>query len=171
MLLAALLALLCFTGCGKDDDDDGTANEFVLGGSSTALDWAYTENYGEDAGVYNIDLFLLGDGFTKHSTGSLIDSISGSGPAVYLEMFTSNATLLETGTYTFTQDEMARTFDFGFTATNLDIAGSAGTYNFITGGTVEIISMSNTNCEVEFNLTTAAGEVTGYYNGSIDTQQ
>ncbi|HRY98928.1 MAG TPA: hypothetical protein P5550_07705 [Bacteroidales bacterium] len=170
-LFALMIAGAALTSCNKDDDDDDSSpeNYFMYDGKTYELTQGFIENYGEwEPGVYNLDLTLMSSGFTVNMTNGQIDEITGTGNALYFEMYTSDSTKLDNRTYTF--DEMSTangTFDIGFLGINFSIANQTGTQHVVTGGTVTV-NKSGSTYTITWDLTDEGGKkVTGKFKKSL----
>lgn len=156
---------ILLTGCSKDDDS-GPSNYLTYSGIKYELSKGYLENYGEAwvDDVYNFDLTLCSSGITVTE-----DAHSGVGNFFYFEMYSSSATELTPGTYTFSSsgDETPSTFDEGLAGVNYDIANEIGTYLEFVGGTVIIEKTGNIyTITIDCALPSAA-KVTGSYKGEL----
>ena len=156
---------LLFTGCNKDDDS-GPTNHLNYSGIKHELTKGYLENYGRDfyGNVYNFDLILCSSGINVTE-----DSHSGVGNFFRFIMYSSSATELTPGTYTFSSsgDDIPSTFDEGLAGVDYDIANEIGTYLEFVGGTVVIEKIGNIyTITIDCALPTAA-KVTGYYKGEL----
>jgi hypothetical protein len=170
-LFALMIAGAALTSCNKDDDDDDATPEsyFMYDGKTYELTQAYIENYGEwEPGVYNLDLTMMSKGFTVNTSNGQIQSVTGTGNALYFEMYTSDSTKLDNRTYTY--DEMSTangTFDFGVIGINFNIATQTGTQHMVMSGTVTV-SKSGSVYTITWDLTEENGKkVTGKYKKAI----
>ena len=156
---------LLFTGC-KKDDNSGPTNHLNYSGSKHELTKGYLQNYGEEfsGDVYNFDLILCSSGITVTE-----DAGSGVGNFLYFDMYSSSATELTAGSYTFSTSGSytPSTFDEGEAGINYDIANEIGTRLSFVGGTVVIEKTGNIyTITIDCALPTAA-KVTGYYKGEL----
>ena len=107
----------------------------------------YLEYYGKVPGSasYNMDLTLLSSGFTVHETNGQIDSVSGIGNIVYLEVFTED-TIIDSRTYTFDPEETheAGTFDRGAVGLNLNVLTYEGEFLAFSSGSFKINKKADT---------------------------
>lgn len=165
----ALLVISLFTiGCKKDKDDEGSKNYFKVDGTEYELTGGFIENWGNDYGAYNLDLTLIGPGVTVHHNSGEVDSLTGTGQALYLEIFTSQASQLDVRDYTFDQSASGTsgTFDTGMIGIGYNFSVGGGTLYPVNGGTATVKAVGS-EYEISFNLTASGKNVTGYYKGSL----
>jgi len=157
------------TSCSNDDDavDDtpiAVANEFTYDGVTYALSQGFLEDYGDNGnGSYDFDITLLSDDFTLDTVNQ---SITGTGEAVYLDLNSDNMTDLSDGTYIFAANRDAFTLVVAGIFIDYNITAETGTLVKATGGEV-ILSKLGTTYTIIFDLTTAAGDITGRYEGTL----
>jgi len=108
--LTAIIGILvfctiAFSSCNKDKDDDPPkTNHFKVGNTEYELARGVLENWGlwdEDGDVYNLDLTLVSPGIGISDDGYGYMDLSGSGQALYFEMFTTNGNTLDKGDFNF----------------------------------------------------------------------
>jgi hypothetical protein len=165
LVFCSILCSILLIGC-KKDDDSGPSNSLTYSGTKYELSKGYLENYGEtwEDNVYNFDLTLCSSGITVTE-----DAHTGVGNFFYFEMYSSSATELTPGTYTFSSSdvETPSTFDMGLAGVNYDIANEIGTYLEFVGGTVVIEKTGSIyTITIDCALPSAA-KVTGYYKGEL----
>jgi hypothetical protein len=169
LLILLLAAPILFVSCSDDDDDDdnGKTNEFTLDGTDYGLNSGIIENYGQwsDDEDYNFDVTLLGSGLTYDATE---DEFTGTGSAIYFEMYSASMDDLQAGTYNYDADETGAggTFDIGMIVIDYDSSTELGTYNYCTAGTV-VVAKSGSDYEFTITLTMNGNTVTGYYKGAL----
>jgi hypothetical protein len=170
-LMAFFGAAVLFVACTKEKEKD-PQNMTTVDGVSVELTKGYLENYGEvEEGLYNFDLLLLSSGLDYVNE-------TGTGNAIYFEMFVNSATF-NGGTFTYSVNPAVNTFDDAGMFININIAtGSAERYFMVTGGTVTVNKTGN---QYSINYTLTAQEynwmtelpigtpksITGSYNGSL----
>ncbi len=167
--VVALLVISLFTiGCKKDKDDEGSKNYFKVDGTEYELTGGFIENYGFYDNAYNLDLTLIGPGVTIHHNSGEVDSLSGTGQAMYLEIYTSQAGQLDVRDYTFDQSAngTSGTFDTGMIGIGYNFSVGGGTLYIVNGGTATVKAVGS-EYEISFNLTASGKNVTGYYKGSL----
>jgi hypothetical protein len=175
-LFALMIAGVLFTACNKDEDDDKddpkpVASAIQYNGQSYEIKHAILENYGEwNPGVYQLDLTLLNDGFTIHTSNGEIDSLSGTGSAIYFELFTTQSNALDNITYTLDTVNIgaAGTFDYGDILINFNMETWEGLWIEMSEGTL-VVAKSGDTYEFTVNVKDAAGKtLTASYKGSVD---
>jgi hypothetical protein len=160
--------------CGDDDDDSNNVNPLadnvlIVGDDSYDLEWGSILNYGEfeeGSGIINLDLELWSIGIIEPESGC---EPSGEGQGIYFEMFTSNDTSLDDGTYTYNMDPELGTWDFGdyildFSDTNEDDE----TWIFLDSGSVTI-DKTGSNYNISWDLVDGDGiSITGNFSGGLN---
>ena len=172
---AALVLLMVFTSCKKEESKDNTGpsgtGTITYDGTVYTINQAEGENYGKDATFhegYNIDLIFVTDGIVIQN-----DTIaSGSGYAIYLESFVPKDTQIDSGVYTYSDGTSGPHPLFTF-SDNSDIfggnfdTGATSWESFVDGSTYTVVKNGN-SYSVTFDLTTDSGKkLTGTYSGGI----
>ena len=167
--------LLLMFNCGDDDDDSNNVipqgdNVLIVGDVSYDLEWGSLLNYGEfEPGIINIDLELWSPGIIEPESGC--DLEEGEGQGLYFEMFTSNETSLDDGTYTYNMDPALTTWDFGDYNLNLsdeNTDANDGLWVELESGTVSI-EKTGSNYNISWNLVDVNDvSITGTYSGSLN---
>jgi hypothetical protein len=167
--------LLLMFNCGGDDDDSNNVipqadNVLIVGDVSYDLEWGSLLNYGEfEPGIINIDLELWSTGIIEPESGCDVEE--GEGQGLYFEMFTSNETSLDDGTYTFNMDPALTTWDYG--DYNLNLSSSNPDTNgdlwvVLESGTVSI-EKTGSNYNISWDLVDVNNvSITGTYSGSLN---
>ena len=167
--------LLLMFNCGDDDDDSNNVipqadNVLIVGDVSYDLEWGSLLNYGEfDTGIINIDLELWSTGLIEPESGCDVEE--GEGQGLYFEMFTSNETSLDDGTYTYNMDPALITWDYG--DYNLNLSSSNPDTNGdlwleLESGTVSI-EKTGSNYNISWDLVDVNNvSITGTYLGSLN---
>jgi hypothetical protein len=167
--IAVLLISLFIAGCKKDKNETAN-NQFSYNGTVFNLSQGFLENYGKSGTEgYNIDLTLLSSSFTIHDKSGEVDSVSGTGDALYFEIFTSHADKLDVKDYTYDAAESGAdgTFDQGEIGMGFNMETLTGSAFNITGGKVSVTSVG-TEYEITINCTASNGKsFTGYYKGPL----
>jgi hypothetical protein len=168
LVLFAFSALLA--GC-KKDADTGRKNLIEYDGKEYALSLGFMENYGKyyESEGYNIDLTLMSSGFKIHEANGEIDSVSGTGNAIYFEMFTTDSTELDSRIFTYDPEgtREAGTFDNGQVGINFNAQTQEGDIYNIAQGTVTV-SLSGTEYEITIACKDVSGkDITGYFKGKL----
>ena len=169
-IIAILLLSLIVGGCKKDKEET-VKNYFNYNGTEFTLSKGFLENYGKSAADEgnNIDLTLLSSAYTIHVKNGEVDSISGTGDALYFEMFTSLPDKLDVRDYLYDETESfaAGTFDIGMVGMGFNMDTETGSNFDITGGKVSVTS-NGSEYEITINCTTSNGKtITGYYKGPL----
>ena len=169
-IIAILLLSLIVGGCKKDKEET-VKNYFNYNGTEFTLSKGFLENYGKSAANEgnNIDLTLLSSAYTIHVKNGEVDSISGTGDALYFEMFTSLPDKLDVRDYLYDETESfaAGTFDIGMVGMGFNMDTETGSNFDITGGKVSVTS-NGSEYEITINCTTSNGKtITGYYKGPL----
>lgn len=161
---------LIITACTKDGDTPEMKNAITYNSTEYDMSKGLLEYYGIIQGTgNNIDLVLLSSGLTPVVTNGVVDSIIGTGSGINFEIFTTGATSLDVGDYTFdgTMSGSPGTFDYGNAIFNFNTVTQEGTILDITGGKITIIS-NDPVYELSFKCTGEDGKsITGYYKGSL----
>jgi len=167
--------LLLMFNCGDDDDDSNNVipqadNVLIVGDVSYDLEWGSLLNYGEfEPGIINIDLDLWSTGIIEPESGCDVEE--GEGQGLYFEMFTSNETSLDDGTYTYNMDPALTTWDYG--DYNLNLSSSNPDTNgdlwvVLESGTVSI-EKTGSNYNISWDLVDVNNvSITGTYSGSLN---
>ncbi len=130
-VILSLVIMALLPGCKKDNIEEARNNAISFDSKEYALSEGYLEYYGKvpGKGSYNLDLTLLSSGFTVHEANGGIDSVSGTGNIVYLEVFTADS-VFDSKPYTFDPEERheAGTFDRAAIGLNLNVVTYEGDY-------------------------------------------
>lgn len=153
-----------FIGCS--DDEDAPKNYFSYNGVTTNITAGLLENFGvTDQPTYNFDITLY-KGLSYNQTSGLM----GTGDLIYFELFSSSATELVPGTYTYDALETtsANTFDAGLIAMGFEVANeTADEIIYIASGTVTVKKDGSTYT-IDIDCTSSGGgKISGYYKGSL----
>jgi hypothetical protein len=165
----ALALAIGFTSCKKDSDGNGSSNAAsemtIKGTSSTIGSGVIIDNGTIDNGNFNFDLELFAEGLTFHSEE---DSLSGTGNVLYFEMFTSDSTGLDAGTYVFNQTTGDKTLDIASAIVNFDSElEESDEHISATSGSVTIDKDGNTYI-IDIEFTDGDGNnVTAHYEGTL----
>jgi hypothetical protein len=162
-----------FTSCSSDDDNGGGASSesfLRVNGTDYDLKSGIIVNYGEeDEGVFNFDVSLYTENF--NASNPLNPFGDNSFSEVYFELFTSNQSTLETGTYNYSSS-FGTTNTFSFGDVDLDCSGSFFDVDCsqefsIVGGTFTVNSNGN-RFDLEFSVSLAGGgSAEGKYVGTL----
>ena len=139
----ALLAIGVMTvSCKKDEDEPTPKNQMTVDGIEYLLSQGVLENYGQPQAddAYNFDLTLLSSDFTLYEVNGEIDSVSGTGEAIFFELYTSNSSALEPGEYVYTETatDDPGTFHYAGGAINYNTETQTGTEFDIIDGIVTV---------------------------------
>ena len=155
LLLCGLVLMISISACKKEEEP--RQNELNYDGKTFGLSTGDLDFYGDyyASGFFNFDVLLYSN------TSDFPDEDN----YIYFELFSSSATGLVSGTYTFNETSYAaNTFsyaDFYFEK------GSFSAYGEVTSGTVKV-AKSGASYEFTINCDTDTGKkITGYYKGSL----
>ena len=163
--------LLMFN-CGDDDDDSNNINPLadnvlIVGDVSYDLEWGSILNFGEfeeGSGIINLDLELWSTGIVEPESGC---EAYGEGQGLYFEMFTSNETSLDDGTYTYDMDATLGTWDYGDYSLNLSETND-NPWILLDSGSVTI-DKTGSNYNISWDLVDGDGvSITGNFSGSLN---
>jgi hypothetical protein len=170
IMLGLFIIGTLFVSCTSDDDSSSTGdNKITVDGKSYELSNGSLEYYGisyMDSSNYNFDV-LLYSGFTYNAA---TEDYSGIGNYIYFELFSSSATELVAGNYSYNASSYAaNTFDDGYIEINYNIATETNDLGEeITAGTVNVKKSGN-EYEISFDGTTGSGKkITAFYKGSLN---
>ena len=163
-MLSVLVLSVLLIGCS--DDDESPKNYYTYNGETKALSAGLLEYYGPlGMSSYNFDITLLNNIKFSETTGP-----SGAGDYIYFEVFSSSATELVPGTYTYdaTESGAANTFDDGDITIGYDTkTDEYKSVHKITSGTLKINKEGNVYT-IDFEGTTADNKkVTAHYSGTL----
>lgn len=160
-----------FFGCKKDEEVvpknsmnyDGT--EFELSGG-VVLNFGQLSSSQGNAQV----LFLHSSGIKIHENNGKIDSTSGIGHTLYLEIFSPASTVLGDGEYNFDPyyTYQAKTFGNAYTVFNANYATAKGEFHEIMSGKV-IVKKDGNDYTITFDCKEdlAGNKLTGFYKGAL----
>lgn len=171
--MGALVLAIGFTSCKKDKDDDSNGNggstaknEMTIKGNSSTIIGGLQSDYGMvDSNIYNFDLLLWSDSIVYVDS---TESIAGIGNILYFEMFTSSSTGLATGTYIFSNNLNANTFDIGEAAVNFDTETETGDELIETNSGTVTIDKDGDTYIIDIEMADGAGgTITAHYEGTL----
>lgn len=169
ILLSLFTISALFVSCTTDEDTNTTGdNKITVDGKSYDLSKGSLENYGVsymDSSIYNFDV-LLYSGFTYDMAN---EEYNGTGNYIYFEMYSSSATELVAGNYTYNASSYgANTFDDGYFEINYNTSTETNELgDELTSGTVNV-KKTGSEYEISFDGTAKSGKkVTAYYKGSL----
>jgi hypothetical protein len=166
----AMAFVMMLAGCKKDSNDEGRTNAIKFDNKEYILANGYLEYYGKVPGrsSYNMDVTLLSSDFTVHESNGLIDSVSGIGNVLYLEIF-MNDSVIDSQTYTFDPGETreAGTFDRGAVGLNLNVMTYEGEFIAFTSGSFKL-NKKDDKYEVILNCRNGNGKtISAYFKGTM----
>lgn len=165
----ALVLSISFSGCKKDDDDDVKVkkNHLMYENVEYAMSHGFLDYWGPDGSSYNFDITLFSSGI---SYDTVAEMVTGTGHYLWLQLWSSSASDLLPGTYTYdtTASSLINTFDEGMFAVNLNTATLQSDLELeISGGSVTVAKTGSTY-ELTIDLTATNGKkITGYYKGTL----
>jgi hypothetical protein len=167
ILIVAIIVMISVS-CKKDEADK--KSQIVYDGTEYELSKGYLVNYDsqESSGSYYFSLTLGSSEVNLDNYGSM----SGIGNGIFFDLYSTSATDLVEGIYTFDKDTRnANTFNFGGVALNYDMSTlfnkSTSFAKRVISGTITV-SKSETDYEISFEGTIEGGvAVTAYYKGLL----
>jgi len=164
VLLGILAVSLVFASCNKEEEEP--SDHLTVDGTEYSLSKGSIKYYGmynTDPASYNFDIFLMASTVTKSTVGS---ADGGTGIAIYFEMYSSSATDLLPGTYTFDSAGSQNALTFDYADYVLDI--STDSWIELTAGTVKV-EKSESIYKLTVDGTDSNGKkVSGYYSGTLE---
>ena len=163
ILVLSLLLISC-----KKDKDKGPTNYFKVGDTTYEVTGGVMENYGTEDWYdgYNIDLTLITSGIDVDEYGDW----TGSGKAIYFEVFSTSSSYLPSGEYVF--DDTSNpypTFSFDHADYCINWTESTHTWIDITAGTLTITrSGSNYTIDLTGGIDESSNAVTAHYSGTLE---
>lgn len=168
IITGILILSLILVSCKKDKDKDTVTNYFVVDGTKYAVSFGTLENYGTDPGYYegyNLDLYLITSGIDVDASGVW----TGTGKALYFEMFSTSATYLTSGEYTYDLiSDVPPTFTFDFSDYCLSWTTGDNTWIYLVSGTVTVTrSGSNYTIDLTGGVNQNGKTVTAHFTGPL----
>ena len=161
-----------FVACDKKKNETTPKNYFRLDEKNYELAFGILENYGKYYGdtAVNIDLSFFSPEVKIDEKVVPLDSITGTGAALYFEAFSADSTGLVSGNYTYDETESGNpwTFDVSIVVYDYNMATNKGNILNITSGKITV-SRSGDNYSITFDCYTTDGKsVTGSFEGKLD---
>jgi len=162
------------TSCKKDEPHPEPKNEFTVAGQSYTLSKGYLLYWGLNSDSLSVDwdVLLVSDGIYFS-----LDSVGGTGQALYMDLNSSGNTELTPGTYMFANQRAAGTFVDAFALIAYDFAAEDGIEYYLNtdvpGGPI-VVKKSGIIYEINvgFNAnrdgTTQNQAVSGYFKGQLN---
>jgi hypothetical protein len=168
ILTGILVLSLILVSCKKDKDKDTVSNYFKVNETTYKMSEGILENWGtsESYEGYNLDLTLISDGISIDAD----DNWSGSGKAIYFEMYSTSSTYLPSGAYDYDDETSpSPTFSFDWSFYVLDLVlPDEGTMHEIISGTVTIVRDGST---YEITITGcedgSGNTITAHFSGTL----
>ena len=162
-----LFLVLGLFACSSDSADDDENNNDEQ--NTSEFDYGILAYYGNDgisSGNYNFDIILLSDEIDLHCGD---EEATGSGKALYFEIFTSNSSGLDEGTYNYSDNfGVLGTWDIGEYCTDCNPTEENANFYSLTSGTVTI-AKSGSTYSISWDCTSSTGfGVSGSYTGSLE---
>ena len=174
IVFALGLAALTMVACKKDEPAASTpaktGGSFTYDGTSYELSQGFLAAYGADSGVFNFDIDLFSSGVIMHESNGLLDSITGMGHELYLELWTSSSTSLQPGTYNVdtTGFFANKIITYADVSMNGDFRSEPEVYDQIISGTATITSATANSVSFTFSGMTALGKtITASFSGNL----
>jgi hypothetical protein len=173
-ILLATVVSITFNSCGDDDDvatvAAGGTGSIVYDGTTYPLSQGFLINYGADTTtnpvLYNYDIVLYSNDFNFDLANQ---TATGVGTNVYLELWSTQATGLKNGTYTYVNGVATDlSFTNGFIGLDFNIQTGDGRIEDDVNSGTAVLTIDNTRVDLTFTFTTDLGEtVTGSYSGNL----
>ncbi|MEQ9402787.1 MAG: hypothetical protein RIM99_04300 [Cyclobacteriaceae bacterium] len=166
VLLLAIVSLVIFSSCGKDDDEVVLVNQILFEGAISEVTTGLVEDYGVDdqLGYYRKDFTVTDNTISLSSENDPLFSTSTE-VLVYAALF-SNSNQFTNGTFEYSSGTgNLPTNSFFLSAKFADDVTDANSIEEATGGTIDIAGSAN-SYTITFNLTfdnnrTLTGNFTG----------
>jgi hypothetical protein len=165
-----LMTGIVFMGCAKDQPEVGS--HFKYDGKTYSLSKGFFENYGKSNGTggFNLDLTLLSSQINMVEQNGGVEYLTGKGQAMYFELFSSLASNLEKGSYTFDADGIGAHGTFVYASMIIDVNFPQSTAQEIKvkSGTLTVIKNSSSDYELVWDCVLENGKnFTGQYRGKV----
>lgn len=169
LILGILLIVgMLSSGCKKEEETP--KNHMIYDGVEYDLSQGVLDYWGQaNEGSYNLDLVLLSSGFTLHEVGGEIDSLSGIGHGIVIELYSSSSTELVAGDYLWNSEGNGQvgTFEYADAVFNWNTQTDDGSDAIANGGQVNV-SKNGDEYEIGLDLTMEGGKtLTGYFKGVL----
>lgn len=165
IITMALIAMTLFSGCKKDKDEP-EANYFKVGNDSYEISANINYVYEGIKSASGIEMNFVGPGIDLSLDGDGIPKWDGTDIAVYFNIFTNTAGIIDAGTYEYADTYESFTFEYGdYCLQYTD--GVSNTYVLITEGT---ITVTVDNGIYDFSLTgkdETGADVKMHYSGEF----
>ena len=173
-LIVLFISSFFMTSCKKDEPEPEPKNEFTVAGQSYTLSKGYLLYWGLNSDSLSVDwdVLLVSDGIYFS-----LDSVGGTGQALYMNLNSSGNTELTPGTYMFANQRAAGTFVDAFALIAYDFAAEDGIEYYLNtdvpGGPI-VVKKSGIIYEINvgFNAnrdgTTQNQAVSGYFKGQLN---
>jgi len=173
-LIVLFISSFFMTSCKKDEPHPEPKNEFTVAGQSYTLSKGYLLYWGLNSDSLSVDwdVLLVSDGIYFS-----LDSVGGTGQALYMDLNSSGNTELTPGTYMFANQRAAGTFVDAFALIAYDFAAEDGIEYYLNtdvpGGPI-VVKKSGIIYEINvgFNAnrdgTTQNQAVSGYFKGQLN---
>lgn len=167
-VFAVLIVLLAIALLGSCNWMLSPFNHMSIDGDRYALDDLYIEYYGTwaEGGAHNLDLVFVSDGLDVSQSG-----YSGSGEALYIELFSSSWDL-ESGTYRYSDTYRADTFSYAEAVVGWRVGSGVDEGYVVTSGQVNVRTTLGGGYVIEFDFraldvfTGSNVDITGRFRGS-----
>jgi hypothetical protein len=155
--------------CKKDKDKDTVTNYFKVGGTKYEVSFGTLENYGTDPGYYegyNLDLYLITSGIDVDANGDW----TGTGKALYFEMYSTNSAYLTSGEYTYDYiSDVPPTFTFDESRYSTNWTETNENWVYLLLGTVTVTRSGSTyTIDLTGGVDQNANAVTAHFSGPLE---
>ncbi|TXC85250.1 hypothetical protein [Luteibaculum oceani] len=173
-LALPVLACVVIIACKKEDKEETPApnkGSVTYDGKTYTMNRVIIEDNGLDTsvGLTNIDIIMLTEGVVTHESNGQIDSVSGSGSVLVLELYSDFNGALKTGVYNFADTTVSINSigdayiiaDYNFTT------DEGGSYTQFESGSANITSASSSRVAFNFSGTAAQLPISGSFSGTF----
>jgi hypothetical protein len=168
ILVTIFLLVLSFSSCRKDTKTEAPLqnNDLIVEGTEFVLSQGYLEYCGGDGSGYKFNLYLMSSGITINGVKSVLDSVSGSGHVVNIEINSSRSDKLPSGNYIFNNTGLAGSYKVAGYVLNWN-ATQQIVFNLITSSAINVVN-NGSEYELIFSGTSQNNSpVSIYYKGNL----
>jgi hypothetical protein len=165
---AFFLLVLSFSSCKKDKktDDPLQSNHLIVDGTEFALSQGYLEYCGGDGTGYKFNLFLMSSGITINGVKGVLDSASGNGHVINIEIYSSRHDELPGGSYIINNTGFAGSYKIAGYVLNWNTTQQI-VFNTITSSVIKV-AKNGAEYELTFSGTGLNNKsVSIYYKGNL----
>ena len=168
LIASLLLSVFFFNSCEKDKEpsNEEPSNYFSYDGENYVLNQGFIEEFGENEdGSYDFDIVLVSPTIQYIPSDA---ELSGIGDIVYLDLNTSSANGLVSGSYNFSSERGEFTFVDGGIVIKGDVSTEEAEIEAeIVGGKINVLVVDDITT-LDFDLTTRTNKnVKGRFQGTL----